>query len=360
MAAAGASPERIPLAHVPVFRARNKGTTDELPVPAAPGPGRTAGTGGWRAAAPGPGKNKPSGKKQERRFVKPDPIVLRRQVGRFLAQARDAAGLTQFQVCGKAEIGPSTLQRIEKGKYGASRSNVLALLDLYGKTSERTRDQMVAMARASRQEPWHAEFPVSLTEEAQVHLSYEASATSIAGHSATALPPLLQPMDLSPEDLARMKASGHECSSGHLALLAERRRLLAASRAGISYTLDEAVLYRTAGSTSPAAVLRCVRALRDTARTLGADIRIVPFAAGPYPADPDVFTVIDAGRADSIVAAGSAPAGIRADPGTVAFFRARAETLRSASLSITEPERLLTLLARQSREQQSYGPDLDL
>lgn len=82
------------------------------------------------------------------------PAVARRRVRLALRAAREAKGLTQGQVAQELDWSLSKVNRLEKGDVTVSRTDLLALLELYGIDDGDRIDELVQAARMSRQRGW--------------------------------------------------------------------------------------------------------------------------------------------------------------------------------------------------------------
>ena len=79
------------------------------------------------------------------------PLVQSRRLRTELRTARQVPGYTQEQVARSMEWSLSKVIRIESGSVGVSANDLRALLDLYGIGSPERADELLDLARASRQ-----------------------------------------------------------------------------------------------------------------------------------------------------------------------------------------------------------------
>ncbi len=73
---------------------------------------------------------------------------------RTLNQLRETADLTQQQVAGAADWSVSKVARIENGRTGVSKADLLFLCGIYGVTDQRMIDGLVVQARDRRARQW--------------------------------------------------------------------------------------------------------------------------------------------------------------------------------------------------------------
>lgn len=222
------------------------------------------------------------------------PLLQRRRLRNELRAARQDKGLTQEQVANAMEWSLSKMNRIEKAKTGISANDLKVLLPLYGITGKDRTEELLSLARASRQTPWwrgYAEFAPSTLLEL---IDYENAASSISQFESMLVPGILQT-----EEYARavLRAAYGEGSPAELVpalvdLRTRRRDLLTSEGAPLcSFILDEAVIRRLVDS--PAVMSRQLLHLVSLAGLPNVTIRIVPFAAGLHPGMNGPFKVIE-------------------------------------------------------------------
>jgi transcriptional regulator with XRE-family HTH domain len=222
------------------------------------------------------------------------PLMHRRRLRNELRAARQVKGLTQEQVAIAMEWSLSKMNRIEKAKTGISANDLKVLLPLYGITDNDRTEELLALARASRQTPWwrgYAEFAPSTLLEL---IDYENAASAISQFEPMFVPGILQN---EPYALAVLRAAYGEGSPAErvpaLVELRTRRRELLSSEGAprCSFILDEAVIHRIVGS--PAIMGRQLMHLVTLAGLPNVTIRVVPFGAGLHPGMRGPFKVIE-------------------------------------------------------------------
>lgn len=239
----------------------------------------------------------------------------RRQLHRELQRLRVAADLTQTAVARAHEWSPSKVHRIEKGFVSVSRTDLLALLGFYGVSDQGRIDNLLELARQSRNTPVEfADYKDVLTPEIIKFLGYETSASWIGELQLLIVPGLLQ----IPEYTRALIGDGHGKSPSDLEKFVESRRerqemLYRAAPPELSFLLDEAVLSRVIGGR--ATMEEQLAHLRRTAALPHVSIRIIPLSTGAHPGlrgsfvylrfeddddDSDVVYVEDR-RGDSVV-----------------------------------------------------------
>src|SRR5262249_50514238 len=100
---------------------------------------------------------------------------MRRRLRVELKRLRSQADLTQRQVASDLDWSPSEIIRIENGSVAVGVTDLRALLDRYGIHDQQLIDEMVAMAKGSKRQPY-SEYREIFTPEAIKFFGYEASA----------------------------------------------------------------------------------------------------------------------------------------------------------------------------------------
>jgi transcriptional regulator with XRE-family HTH domain len=247
--------------------------------------------------------------------------MYRRRLRTELRTARQDKGLTQEQVATEMEWSLSKMNRIEKAKTGISANDLRVLLPLYGITDKERTEELLTLARASRQKPWWHRYddvaPTTLLEL----IDYEYAATSISQFEPVVVPGILQTEEYA---LAVLRNSyGEGSPAERLADLRTRRRDLLAGEGApsFSFALDESVVHRLVGSSD--VMSGQLLHLVNLAELANVTIRVVPFAAGLYPGARVPFKVIEFGdEPDEDVAFLEGPRGdvITDEPGEVASY----------------------------------------
>jgi hypothetical protein len=225
----------------------------------------------------------------------------------------------------------SKLVRIEAGSVGVSITDLRAMLAVYGIDNDDQVNELVEMARASKERPWFSKYEKVLPPAFAQYLGYESSASIIRGFQPLTIPGLLQT-----DDYARavIEASRVGQVDERVELRTTRQELLERTdRPEIYYVLDEAALHRNVGGL---AVMRSqLRHLRDLAKEPRLSVRIVPFAAGAHASMKGSFTILEFADWDEDVlyletAGGSVTS--REDQKLIADYRENFELLTEMTL----------------------------
>jgi transcriptional regulator with XRE-family HTH domain len=212
-----------------------------------------------------------------------DGAAAHRLLRSRLRGLRDRAQLTQHQVAEAMDWSVSKAVRIENGDVRVSVSDLRHLFELYDVKSNEDQDQMLAMARAARQQPWRAFRDVHSPAFLR-YLSYELSASQIWEVAPHFVPGLYQT-----EDYPRALLNGAEVTLrepqkvNRLVQARQRRQQLLAlpHPPSIVAYLDESVISRAVGS--PSIMSAQLLHLETLTQSAGVRFRIVPHTAGLYP-----------------------------------------------------------------------------
>lgn len=231
------------------------------------------------------------------------PAVARRRIRLALRRAREDSGLTLQQVADALGASVSKVIRIEQGDVTVSKSDLLALLRLYGiadaaTTSTLVEDVRVARSRTSEwadPERWKY-LPDGLRELMQ----FERSATAIRAFQPTLVPGLLQTPEYVEALFDAYRGELNADPDVDLAKRAARRRarttrseqvLDRAHPPELYALMDESVLYREIGGTAVlAGQLRHLIKMRDRPEV---HVRIVPYSAPPVLQGPFLIVALD-------------------------------------------------------------------
>lgn len=230
------------------------------------------------------------------------PAVPRRRLRTELKRARQQAGLTQETVATEMDWSLSKIIRIETGSVGISTNDLAALLRLYQIDDAERTDELVALARAARQQSWWSKYRGSISPAYFQYLEYEADASIIRQYEALLIPGLLQTEEYATAAIHQYR--GHHPGRSQqpvgrlppktiktrVEIRMTRQQLLQRpDPPSLSFILDEAVIRRTIGDEELG------RAQIDRLITMAAmpyvTIQIVPFNTGMYIGMAENYTI---------------------------------------------------------------------
>jgi transcriptional regulator with XRE-family HTH domain len=228
------------------------------------------------------------------------PTVRRRRLALELRRLRESAKLTCEEVAEQLECSASKISRVETGRVSVSPRDVRDMLAIYG-VQEEQRDDLVQLARESRQKGWWHVFGDTVHPHFATYLGLEGAASQIRIYKSIRIPNLLQT-----EDYARaINAAGEvgEQFPGddrYFELQMERQRMARANPARVWVVLDEAALRRQVGG--PEVMRQQLEYLCEMSSSPNVFLQVIPFSSGAHvaldlpfvilsfsdPVDPDV------------------------------------------------------------------------
>lgn len=206
----------------------------------------------------------------------------RRQLHTELQRLRLNAGFTQSEVARAHEWSPSKVHRIEKGHVSVGRPDLLALLAHYGVRDQTFIDNLLELARLSRNQPMpFRDYRDLFSPEIIRFWGYEASASWIGELELLVMPGLLQ----TPAYTRALIRDGHGVAEDRLERFVqsrrERQRILDRARPPeLTFLLDETVLQRAIGGVD---VMQAqLRHLLRMAQRPGIRVRVLPLRLGAH------------------------------------------------------------------------------
>ena len=213
----------------------------------------------------------------------------RRELGALLRTLREQEprALTIRQVADLLGVSHSKISRLENGRRGASRTDILQLCELY-RVDDQHRARLTELAAKGKQRAWWP--PDSLPNSDYIGL--EAEAASISDWGLALVPGLLQTPDYASaivrsavppqkpriiEEVVRVR-------------MERQRRLFSSDGPSFDAVVDESVLHRVVAS--PAVMLAQLQQLLTMSDLPKVTIRVVPYDAGATPAGVTKFRIL--------------------------------------------------------------------
>ncbi len=199
----------------------------------------------------------------------------------------------------------SKLIRIEAGTVSISTTDLKALLDHYGVAAGDRREELVQLARQSRERMWWSRLKDDVSPALLTYIGFEAEASQISYYGTVFLPGLFQTeaytravitgIDLEPRS--------EEAVESWVRIRQERQRQLfhrGPDLPRVRAVLDEAALHRHVGGRD--AMAAQLRHLLDLGTNPNISIRVLPFSAGENPSMARPFIIFGFGEpADDVV-----------------------------------------------------------
>jgi len=213
------------------------------------------------------------------------PVVQSAILRNTLIRLRKGRLLTQEQVADDLEWSPSKLIRVEGGRSSITKTDLDALLTLYGVTSAgEERERLQDLNRAARERAWWDQYRSDISAPYLNFVGYEAGASFIRQFIVNVVPGLLQ----TPE-YARVltESTVDSIKVAPVVNLRLQRQKELAQRSDPPYQyyiLDEAVIRRHVGiAVDPAIMPNQLKAMADrAAQDDHVFIRILPFKEGAH------------------------------------------------------------------------------
>ncbi|MFI0422265.1 helix-turn-helix domain-containing protein [Spongiactinospora sp. 9N601] len=231
------------------------------------------------------------------------PTVRRRRLAAELRRLRKESGLTSEYVAQQVGLAQSWMSRVESGRQGIRLNDLRVLLDIYHVPTDQ-REELMTLARQSRQRGWWHSYGDAIPEWFQVRIGLEAEATRLRSYTVELIPGLLQTADYYRRLLiSQYPTSGSNDIERMIDFrLARQERLVGNESQDLSFIINEACLHRLRADpeTSRGQLAR----LTKLAELPNVDLRVLPFSAGMHtgidggfvllgfaPPDPDVVYI---------------------------------------------------------------------
>jgi transcriptional regulator with XRE-family HTH domain len=177
------------------------------------------------------------------------PTVRGRQLGIELKRLRTEADLTADQVAEEIGCSQGKISRIELAQTGVNKGDLFLMLDLYGVTDPKLKEQYWQLARAARGRGWWEDFRDVITGGLSTYIAFETDASELRSWSWGTINGLLQTREYA-EAIFSGAPSGSDRSNEEVAKLVEARmarqqRLTDGLK--LWAVLDESLLYRPLG-----------------------------------------------------------------------------------------------------------------
>jgi transcriptional regulator with XRE-family HTH domain len=219
------------------------------------------------------------------------PTVRRRRLALELRRLRESAKLTCEEVGEQLECSASKISRVETGRVSVSPRDVRDMLAIYG-VPEEQRDDLVQLARESRQKGWWHEFGDSVHPHFATYLGLEGAASQIRIYKAIRIPNALQTAEYARALHAAGQVGGQFLSDDrHFALQMERQRQARANPARVWVVLDEAALRRQVGG--PELMRQQLEYLCETSASPNVFLQVIPFSGGAHVAMDLPFVILN-------------------------------------------------------------------
>ncbi len=214
---------------------------------------------------------------------KPGPTLRAQWLGQQLRALRELTGMTLRQAGEYLQRDPSMVSRFETAEYPIRRGDVLALLDLYGVSEERTRDGLLQLADDVWRKGWWDAYANDI-DRRYIDLVWLGSrAERLRTYGSMLVPGLLQTRDYA-ETLIRNVATAdtpEDRIEKMIELRMARQLVLGGDKpVSLAAVVDESVLRRVVGGS---AVMRGqLTRLLEVAERPNVEVRVLPLSRGAH------------------------------------------------------------------------------
>ncbi len=216
-------------------------------------------------------------------------------MGNQLRELREAAGMTLDQPAEHLQRDSTMISRFENGRSPIRRGDVLALLDLYGVSDERRREDLLRLSAELWRKGWWDGYANAFYDRNFIDFPWlEGRADRIRSYEAMVLPGLVQARDYA-ETLIRNEqgsAASEEQIQQWVELRMQRQRVLAAEEpTRLVAIVEESALRRPIGGHEVMADQ--LGYLRNFLQNPSIELRVLPLAAGWHAGLDGAFTLFE-------------------------------------------------------------------
>jgi transcriptional regulator with XRE-family HTH domain len=221
------------------------------------------------------------------------PTARRRRLGIELRRLREAAGLNGTDVAATLGWSGTKVSRIETGRVSVHHGDVSDLLDHYKVADDALRQELITLARESRQKGWWHRHRDTLKTGFDSYIGLEADAAVIRTYEAQVIPGLLQTKAYAQ---AVIEATAMKHSAAHLeekvsVRLARQQLLTRDDPIHLHAVLDQATLVREVGGAMT--MSDQLAFLLQQSKLPNITIQILPFQRGAHPAMDGPFILLE-------------------------------------------------------------------
>ncbi len=214
---------------------------------------------------------------------KPGPTLRAQWLGQQLRALRESTGMTLRQAGEYLQRDPSMVSRFETAEYPIRRGDVLALLDLYGVSEERTREGLLQLSDDVWRKGWWDAYANDLDRRFIDLLWLDSRAERLRTYEAMLVPGLLQTREYA-ETLIRNVATAdtpEEKIERMIGLRMTRQQILGGDApVDFATVVDESVLRRIIGS--PEVMRGQLTTLLEVAERPNVEVRVLPLRRGAH------------------------------------------------------------------------------
>ena len=211
------------------------------------------------------------------------PTALRMQIGARLRRLRERNGIGCAEAGRAIRGSASKISRLELGRHGFKKRDVLDLLDLYGVHDAAERETLVELVQEAKQPGWWAAYGDVVPGWFEQFLGLEQSATTIRNYEVQYVPGLLQTREYARAVIGLEHHDAHDGLDRRLTVRMKRQAILhrPVGAATLWAIIDEAALRRPIGGR--ATMREQITHLIDVAEHMpNVNVQVLPFSAGGH------------------------------------------------------------------------------
>jgi transcriptional regulator with XRE-family HTH domain len=263
-----------------------------------------------------------------------NPAMSRRNLGLALRALREAAQITGEFAGAAVERSSSWISRVESGRVGLRRRELLTLLDLYGLRDPARITELGELADSGRQRAWWSPYTDALPVTFVRYLGVEAEARSIKIFQDKVMPGLLQTERYMRAVFERLTPTLSPAAlEQNVRVRLQRQRMVANEVARLETIIDESVLRRVIGD--PELMREQLGSILEKMAAGRADIRILPLSGQEHAIPNGTFTILDFADSPSIVYIDTAGGGVFEEGHSVtSIYRTIFSDLQQSALSV--------------------------
>ncbi|WP_309241013.1 helix-turn-helix transcriptional regulator [Nocardia sp. BSTN01] len=222
----------------------------------------------------------------------------RRQLGKYLRDARSALSMSQESAARLADISSSVLQRLEKGEPTRLKVRDLEALCEVLEMPADTTAAMVGLLRQAAEKSWWYVYGDLIPANFDVYVGFEVAARKLTIYQPALVPGLLQTSDYTRAlVLAANPSASDDEHTRRLELRMKRQAIVTRKRQAVSLdvVLHESALRSSVGG--PTVMAAQLRHLAEIGKLPNVSIRVLPFSSGTPVGDPvGQFAILEFGE----------------------------------------------------------------
>ncbi|MEU5428249.1 helix-turn-helix transcriptional regulator [Streptomyces olivoreticuli] len=277
--------------------------------------------------------------------------IRSRRLGSDLRQLRRKVNLTADQVAAELDFSQSKISRIENGEVRVSRTDLKAMLALYGVTDEAQVAAFIEAAKDARTRGWWIAYEDALPREYRDFIALEEAARNIRSFEGMVIPGLVQTPDYTRHIITAGPAvlpPGHVDSL--IKVRIERQAILERELPPKLWIIvTEGAIRQLVGGCK--VMIDQLQHLEDLTERSNITLQVLPFSAGAHAGVQSSFVVFDFPEDPSIACVANLTGTLFMDQaGQLEAFSGAFDNLRASALS---PADSLTLIQSVIKELQA-------